>query len=113
MSGSKGKFSFRMSADDAKGVVDVFRQVSTQSDEVKRAFDRLIQSSPQLASVNDNVQRKMRDTAEAMKQTGAAAKDAHSTRGGYISNRGASVISYHKKYGEVSRCTIRPEMVQQ
>lgn len=42
-----------------------------------------------------------------------AAKDAHSTRGGYISNRGASVISYHKKYGEVSRCTIRPEMVQQ
>lgn len=40
-----------------------------------------------------------------------AAKDAHSANGGYISNRGACVISYSKEYGEVSRVTIRPEML--
>lgn len=40
-----------------------------------------------------------------------APKDAYSARGGYLSNRGASVITYSKEYGEVSRVTIRPEMV--
>lgn len=38
-----------------------------------------------------------------------AAKDAHSARGGYMSQRGASVITYSKTAGEVSRTTIRPE----
>ncbi|MCK5603816.1 metallophosphoesterase [Candidatus Pacearchaeota archaeon] len=41
-----------------------------------------------------------------------AAKDAYSTRGGYVSNRGASVITYSKTFGEVSRITIRPEMIK-
>ncbi len=40
-----------------------------------------------------------------------AAMDAHSARAGYKSQRGATAITYHKKYGEVSRSTIRPEMV--
>jgi len=40
-----------------------------------------------------------------------AAKDAHSARGGYSSERGASVITYHDKFGEVARATIRPEML--
>lgn len=40
-----------------------------------------------------------------------AAKDAHSAYGGYVSNRGACVITYSKQYGEVSRVTIRPEML--
>lgn len=40
------------------------------------------------------------------------AKDAYSARGGYMSNRGANVITYSKKYGEVSRVTIRPEMIK-
>lgn len=40
-----------------------------------------------------------------------AAKDAHSAFGGYVSNRGACVITYSAKHGEVSRVTIRPEMV--
>lgn len=41
-----------------------------------------------------------------------AAKDSHSTQGGYNSMRGASVITYSKKYGEVDRFTIRPEMLK-
>lgn len=40
-----------------------------------------------------------------------AAKDAYSARGGYHSERGASVITYHKDFGEVARATIRPEML--
>lgn len=40
-----------------------------------------------------------------------AAKDAYSARGGYASKRAASVITYSKECGEVSRLTIRPEMV--
>ena len=41
-----------------------------------------------------------------------AARDAYSSRAGFKSQRGASVIVYHKRYGEVGRATIRPEMVQ-
>ena len=40
-----------------------------------------------------------------------AAKDAYASHGGWISGRGAKVITYHKKYGEVARATISPEMV--
>jgi len=43
--------------------------------------------------------------------TTLAARDAYAAKGGYISQRGASVITYHKKYGEVARNTIKPEML--
>ncbi len=39
------------------------------------------------------------------------AKDAYSAKHGYNSQRGAVVIMYSKKYGEVGRYTFRPEMV--
>ncbi len=41
-----------------------------------------------------------------------AAKDAYASRGGWLSGRSAPVITYHKKYGEVARLTINPEMVK-
>lgn len=41
-----------------------------------------------------------------------AARDAHASRGGYMSERGTTAITYHKNYGEVSRVTIRPEMIK-
>lgn len=41
-----------------------------------------------------------------------AAPDAHAARGGYISNRSAKVITYHKQHGEVSRLTLTPDMVR-
>lgn len=37
-----------------------------------------------------------------------AAPDAHAIRGGYISRRGARIITYHKKLGEVERSTVLP-----
>lgn len=40
-----------------------------------------------------------------------SAPDAHSARGGYVSKRSAKVITYSKRAGEVSRQTIRPEIL--
>lgn len=37
-----------------------------------------------------------------------AARDAHASYGGYHSERASDVITYHKDYGEISRCTVRP-----
>lgn len=43
--------------------------------------------------------------------TTLAAKDAYASRGGWLSQRSASVITYHDQHGEVGRVTITPEMV--
>lgn len=40
-----------------------------------------------------------------------AAPDAYASKGGWISGRDAKVITYSKKFGEVGRLTINPEMV--
>ena len=40
-----------------------------------------------------------------------AAPDAYAANGGWRSGRSAKVITYSKKFGEVGRCTITPEMV--
>lgn len=37
-----------------------------------------------------------------------SARDAYAARGGYTSQRGAKVITYHKESGEVARHTVRP-----
>lgn len=41
-----------------------------------------------------------------------APKDAFASSGGYISGRDAKVITYHKKFGEVSRLTVSPDMCE-
>ena len=40
-----------------------------------------------------------------------AARDSHAARGGWLSHRQASSITYHKDHGEVARNTIKPEML--
>lgn len=37
-----------------------------------------------------------------------SARDAYAARGGWVSRRGAKVITYHKTDGEVARVTVRP-----
>jgi len=37
-----------------------------------------------------------------------SARDAYAARGGWVSQRGAKVITYHKTEGEVARITVRP-----
>jgi len=41
-----------------------------------------------------------------------APKDAYASRAGYLSKRSAKCITYSSLYGEVSRITIRPEMLR-
>ncbi len=41
-----------------------------------------------------------------------APKDAYASRAGYLSKRSAKCITYHRTHGEVSRVTIRPEMLK-
>jgi hypothetical protein len=35
-------------------------------------------------------------------------RDAYAARGGWVSRRGAKVITYHKTDGEIARITVRP-----
>lgn len=37
-------------------------------------------------------------------------RDAYAARGGWVSRRGAKVITYHKTEGEVARITVRPRL---
>jgi len=41
-----------------------------------------------------------------------ASPDAYASRGGWLSGRDASVITYHNKYGEVGRITVSPDRVK-
>jgi hypothetical protein len=41
-----------------------------------------------------------------------AARDAHSARHGYISERTAQAITYHSIFGEVARSVVMPEMFE-
>lgn len=41
-----------------------------------------------------------------------SAKDSHCSRGGWHSGRSANVITYHNKYGEVSRLRLSPELIK-
>lgn len=40
-----------------------------------------------------------------------AARDAYAARGGWISERQASAITYHAEFGQVARNTVTPEML--
>lgn len=40
-----------------------------------------------------------------------AARDAYAARGGWFADRTMSAISYHRKFGQVGRVTVCPEMI--
>lgn len=42
-----------------------------------------------------------------------AARDAHASRGGWISDRAANVITYHKRFGKVAQTVVCPEMFEE
>lgn len=41
-----------------------------------------------------------------------AARDAHAARGGWIADRAAQLITYHRQFGHVGRVVVCPEMLQ-
>ncbi|MBB3004378.1 hypothetical protein FHX57_006760 [Paraburkholderia tropica] len=42
-----------------------------------------------------------------------AARDAYAARGGWLSERSATAITYHEKFGQVSRHTVVPDMFEE
>ena len=42
-----------------------------------------------------------------------AARDAYAARGGWIAERQATAVTYHRRFGQVSRITVTPEMLEE
>jgi len=60
-------FTFRMSSEGAEQTIADLRKLAVASAEGQRALTALTQASPQLASVQDGVQAKLRGTTQALK----------------------------------------------
>ncbi|MES2783010.1 MAG: hypothetical protein V4657_09455 [Pseudomonadota bacterium] len=52
------------------------------------------------------------DGVQVIQHQTMAAPDAHSSRGGYHSERGLMAVTYHAKYGEVATTTLTPQMLE-
>jgi hypothetical protein len=50
--------------------------------------------------------------AKVVQHPTLAARDAHASRGGWLSDRQAYCITYHVQYGEVGTNTVCPEMIE-
>lgn len=59
-----------------------------------------------------HVEEKEHCGATVIQHPTLAARDAYAARGGWFADRAMSAITYHKKYGQVGRVTVCPEMVQ-
>jgi hypothetical protein len=58
-----------------------------------------------------HVEEKEHCGATVIQHPTLAARDAYAARGGWHADRAMSAISYHKKYGQVGRVTVCPEML--
>lgn len=66
-------FQFRMASEGAEQVIADLRKAAVASAEAQRALTALTQASPQLASVQDGVQAKLRGTTAALKDATSSA----------------------------------------
>lgn len=60
-----------------------------------------------------HVHEKEHSGMRVMQHTTLAAKDAYAARGGWLSERAITCITYHKRHGEVARTTVTPSMLEQ
>lgn len=58
-----------------------------------------------------HVEEKEHCGATVIQHPTLAARDAYAARGGWHADRAMSAITYHKKYGQVGRVTVCPEML--
>ena len=58
-----------------------------------------------------HVEEKEHSGMTVIQHSTLAARDAYAARGGWMSERQATAITYHQKYGEVGRVVVTPEMV--
>lgn len=59
-----------------------------------------------------HVEEKEHSGMTVHQHTTLAARDAYAARGGWVSERAVTGITYHRKFGEVARNTITPEMLE-
>lgn len=90
-----------------RGIKDVDRVFSAKFREV---FGRTKFSYGHLGHLHSNALEETQ-LMQVERHRTLAAPDAYAAKGGWVSGRDAKVITYHRKYGEVSRLTINPEMV--
>lgn len=58
-----------------------------------------------------HVEEKEHSGLTVMQHTTLAARDAYAARGGWMSERHVTSITYHSEYGQVARNTVTPEML--
>lgn len=58
-----------------------------------------------------HVEEKEHSGMKVVQHSTLAARDAYASRGGWISERQATAMTYHNKFGEVGRNTVTPEML--
>lgn len=59
-----------------------------------------------------HVEEKEHSGMKVIQHATLSARDAYASRGGWISEREATAITYHKEFGQVARTTVTPEMLQ-
>ncbi len=59
-----------------------------------------------------HVEEKEHSGMKVIQHSTLAARDAYAARGGWMSEREATAITYHTQYGQVARTTITPEMLE-
>lgn len=58
-----------------------------------------------------HVEEKEHSGMKVIQHSTLAARDAYASRGGWISEREATAITYHSEFGQVARNTVTPEML--
>lgn len=59
-----------------------------------------------------HVEEKEHSGMKIIQHATLSARDAYASRGGWLSEREASAITYHTKFGQVARNTVTPEMLE-
>ncbi|AGH16054.1 DNA repair exonuclease [Vibrio phage pYD21-A] len=76
-------------------------------DQFREMYGRTTKTAIHMGHYHHQEIKEVGTTVVEMHRT-LAARDAHASYGGYHSERASDVITYHKDYGEISRCTVRP-----
>jgi hypothetical protein len=78
----------------------------------REIFGRTKYSYAHLGHLHSDEMKSAPTTMKVERHETLAAPDAYAANGGWLSGRSAKVITYHKRFGEVGRITLTPEMVQ-
>lgn len=78
----------------------------------REIFGRTKHSYAHLGHLHSDEMKSAPTTMKVERHETLASPDAYSANGGWLSGRSAKVITYSKRFGEVGRITLTPEMVQ-